>query len=119
MMESDGRGGLPSVARQVVMGGAYELGGKMTQEDYLVCILDMNQYIPTALAPSSDSNHVKRSFCAVFDGKYLISLAPSLSLMIGSMSARLQVTGVRVHRNSWQLISISNSQDILSSVSNH
>lgn len=65
-----------SVARQVVIGGAYELGGKMTQEDYLVCILDMNQYIPTALAPSSDSNHVKRSFCAVFDGKLLISLSP-------------------------------------------
>jgi hypothetical protein len=68
METESGGGGGQSTARQVVVGGAYELGGKMTQEDYLVCILDMNQYIPSNMA-SSDSNKVKRSFCAVFDGK--------------------------------------------------
>jgi hypothetical protein len=61
-------GGVAS-SKQAVIGGAYELGGKMTQEDYLVCILDMNQYVPTM----SESNKVKRSFCAVFDGEIFFS----------------------------------------------
>lgn len=55
--------------RQPCFGGAYELGGKMSQEDYLVCVGDMNQYIPPSGNPD---NLVKRSFCAIFDGILLL-----------------------------------------------
>lgn len=60
---------LNNETKQPYFGGAYELGGKMTQEDYIVCVGDMNQYIP----PNSSQNSVKRSFCAVFDGIFLLS----------------------------------------------
>jgi hypothetical protein len=61
-MGGSGGGSGPPMA----FGGSYELGGKMTQEDFIVCIGNMNRFVPS-LAPESAA--VKRSFYAVFDGK--------------------------------------------------
>lgn len=56
---------------KLLVGGAFELGGKLTQEDYIVCISDLNQYIPSLSSSNTSLNSENiplRSFFAVFDG---------------------------------------------------
>ena len=54
---------------RLFVGGAFEIGGKLSQEDYIVCISNLNQFIP-----NNSQENTKRSFYAVFDGKIELSL---------------------------------------------